>query len=66
LIAPTETAFGFFKALHHLLSDALFAIASLHVLAAFKHHFWNRDDVLVRMLPDFGSGRRSEWRKGQR
>jgi cytochrome b561 len=55
LIAPNEAAFGFFKALHHLLSDALFAIASLHVLAAFKHHFWNKDDVLVRMLPDFRS-----------
>ena len=55
LIAPNETAFGYFRALHHLLSDALFAIASLHVLAALKHHFWNKDDVLVRMLPDFRS-----------
>ena len=55
LIAPNEAAFSYFKALHHLLSDALFAIASLHVLAAFKHHFWDKDDVLVRMLPDFRS-----------
>jgi cytochrome b561 len=51
LIKPNETAFDFFRALHHLLSDVLFAIACLHVLAALKHHFWNRDDVLVRMLP---------------
>jgi cytochrome b561 len=29
--------------------------SSLHVLAAFKHHFWNKDDVLVRMLPDLRS-----------
>jgi cytochrome b561 len=29
----------------------LFAIAVLHILAALKHHFWDRDDVLVRMLP---------------
>jgi cytochrome b561 len=59
LIAPNEAAFKYFKALHHLLSDALFAIASLHILAAFKHHFWNKDDVLVRMLPEFGSENKS-------
>jgi cytochrome b561 len=23
----------------------------LHILAALKHHFWNKDDVLLRMLP---------------
>jgi cytochrome b561 len=59
LIAPHEAAFNFFKALHHLLSNVLFAIASLHVLAALKHHFWNRDDFLVRMLPDFRSENKS-------
>ena len=53
LIAPNEAAFNNLRALHHLLSKLLFAIASLHVLAAFKHHFWNRDNVLVRMLPAF-------------
>jgi cytochrome b561 len=51
LIHPSETAFDFFKTLHHLLSNVLFAIAALHILAALKHHFWNRDDVLARMLP---------------
>jgi cytochrome b561 len=55
LIAPNEAAFNFFRALHHLLSNILFAIASLHVLAALKHHFWHKDDVLVRMLPNFRS-----------
>jgi cytochrome b561 len=59
LIEPGEGAFDFFKALHHLLSNLLFAIASLHILAALKHHFWNKDAVLVRMLPDFQSGRKS-------
>jgi cytochrome b561 len=39
------------KTTHDTLSDVLFAIAVLHILAALKHHFWNRDDVLVRMLP---------------
>jgi cytochrome b561 len=59
LIAPNEAAFNFFRTLHHLLSNILFAIASLHVLAALKHHLWNQDDVLVRMLPDFRSENKS-------
>jgi cytochrome b561 len=33
------------------LSWLLFALALLHILAALKHHFWNKDDVLKRMLP---------------
>jgi cytochrome b561 len=59
LIGPDDTAFSFFKTLHHLLSNLLFAIASLHILAALKHHFWNKDDVLARMLPHFRSENKS-------
>jgi cytochrome b561 len=55
LIEPDEAAFNFLKALHHLLSNLLFAIGSLHILAALKHHFWNKDTVLIRMLPGFQS-----------
>ena len=51
LIAKNEAAFDVLKAIHDYLGDALFAIAVLHVLAALKHHFWNKDDVLKRMLP---------------
>jgi cytochrome b561 len=51
LIARSDAAFGFFKSAHDYLSDALFVIAILHVLAALKHHFWNKDDVFLRMLP---------------
>ena len=40
-----------FKALHEVLANVLLALASLHVLAALKHHFVNHDDVLRRMLP---------------
>lgn len=29
----------------------LLALVALHVAAALKHHFWNRDTVLSRMLP---------------
>jgi cytochrome b561 len=59
LIAPNEAAFNSLRALHHLLSKVLFAIASLHVLAALKHHFWNKDDVVVRMLPTFLSEKKT-------
>ena len=58
LIGKNEAAFAFLKSTHDLLGDALLAIAILHVLAALKHHFWNRDDVLVRMLPFIKSERR--------
>ena len=51
LIAPNERGFDVLKSTHELLSDVLFAVAVLHILAALKHHFWNKDDVLTRMLP---------------
>jgi len=64
LIGKNEAAFDLLRTTHHILSDVLFVIAVLHVLAALKHHFWNKDDVLLRMLPfaKFGktkSGNRS-------
>jgi cytochrome b561 len=51
LIGQSDAAFEFLKSTHEILSDALFALAVVHVIAALKHHFWNKDDVLVRMLP---------------
>jgi cytochrome b561 len=59
LISPNEQAFNLLKSTHHLLSDALLAIAILHILAALKHHFWNKDDVLVRMIPFIKSEKRA-------
>jgi cytochrome b561 len=57
LIGKNEAAFDFLRSTHHILSDALFVIAVLHILAALKHHFWNKDDVLSRMLPLFKPNR---------
>jgi cytochrome b561 len=51
LIEPNEPAFNLLRTTHDTLSWLLFALALLHVLAALKHHFWNKDDVLKRMLP---------------
>lgn len=36
---------------HETLNFTLLAIVLLHVAAALKHHFFDRDVVLVRMLP---------------
>ena len=51
LISPNEQAFNLLRTTHDTLSWLLFALALLHILAALKHHFWNKDDVLKRMLP---------------
>ncbi len=36
--------------IHEWLSYGLIGLAVIHLLAALKHHFINRDDVLKRML----------------
>ncbi|AWL11376.1 Cytochrome b561 like protein [Saliniradius amylolyticus] len=35
---------------HFYLAWTLIILAGLHALAAFKHHFWDRDATLKRML----------------
>jgi len=46
------------KGLHELLANGLLFLVVLHVAAALKHHFLNRDDVLRRMVRA-GSANRS-------
>jgi cytochrome b561 len=36
---------------HHWVNYTLAALVTVHAAAALKHHFVDRDDVLVRMLP---------------
>jgi len=36
--------------IHELAAHSLIFLAVIHALAAFKHHFINRDDTLKRML----------------
>lgn len=36
---------------HVNLSFLMIGLAVLHILAALKHHFFDKDDVLARMLP---------------
>ncbi len=58
LIARNEHAFDWLRNTHDALSVCLLTIAILHLIAALKHHFWDRDDVLTRMLPAMRSARR--------
>jgi cytochrome b561 len=41
------------------MSWLLLMLAILHILAALKHHFWDKDDVLKRMLPFTKSEKRT-------
>ena len=37
--------------MHELMGYAMLALVGLHIAAALKHHFINKDNVLTRMLP---------------
>lgn len=52
LIGADESMKEIFEALHEFLAVCLIAGISVHVLAALKHHFLNKDATLTRMLPD--------------
>ncbi|WP_026069508.1 cytochrome b [Legionella tunisiensis] len=50
LIAPNEELRLLFQEIHEWLGYTLIAFIALHVAAALKHHFIDKDDVLRRML----------------
>ena len=51
LVSPDPDAKARFRELHHTLIDVLLVLVALHVAAALKHQFVNRDGLLWRMLP---------------
>jgi cytochrome b561 len=51
LIEPDAALKVQFKALHYWLAMALAGLVGLHVAAALKHQFIERDGMLKRMLP---------------
>lgn len=51
LVSPSAPLFARLRLLHDVFSKLLMLALALHVAGALKHHFWNRDDVLMRMLP---------------
>lgn len=51
LVGKDKALLETMKNVHGTLADGLLAVLALHTLAALKHHYIDRDDVLVRMLP---------------
>lgn len=51
LMAPDKSLVEASKQVHEILNLALAVTASLHIGAAFYHHGFKHDDVLIRMLP---------------
>jgi cytochrome b561 len=50
-VAPSEDFAHTMHEVHELLGNAMILLLLIHVGAALKHHFWDRDTVLKRMLP---------------
>lgn len=51
IIAPNPELKPILKELHEILTKVMFALVALHVLAALKHHFIDKDGIFQRMLP---------------
>ena len=49
--AGSEQREHLIEEVHETLFNVMFVLAIVHVLAALKHHFIDRDNVLRRMLP---------------
>ena len=51
-LIPKDKVMGdYLKEVHESLSWVLMMILAAHIVAAIKHHFVDKDDVLMRMLP---------------
>jgi cytochrome b561 len=50
LVSPNEELRELFALIHEYLAYSLIAVILLHSFAALKHHFYDRDDILTRML----------------
>lgn len=51
MVSPDDALKELLQELHHLAATVLLSLVLVHVAAALKHHLWDRDDVLLRMLP---------------
>ncbi len=50
LVEPSEALKKILHDSHELLAEALFVVALIHIAAALKHHFFDKDDILKRMI----------------
>ena len=53
LITPDKEFGRYVRDLHGTLAWILIGLIVLHVLAALLHHFYYKDNILTRMLPNF-------------
>jgi cytochrome b561 len=51
LVGPDPAFSKIMEATHETLVKVLFVVALLHMAGALKHHFFDKNDVLRRMLP---------------
>lgn len=51
LVEKSEEIGRFARGMHELVGYGLIVVIVGHVGAALKHHFWNKDTVLKRMMP---------------
>ncbi|MFZ3004327.1 MAG: cytochrome b [Undibacterium umbellatum] len=51
LIGPNPEIKGSLKELHEILNNIMLVLVLLHVAAALKHHFYDKDGLLHRMRP---------------
>ena len=51
LMADNQQVYETARAVHTILAWAIVGVLALHVAGALKHHFIERDNVLLRMLP---------------
>jgi cytochrome b561 len=50
-IAPDKDMVHLFKGAHEYIAWTLLVLIALHITAALVHHFYYKDDVLLKMLP---------------
>jgi cytochrome b561 len=50
LISPNQESSKLFEEAHQWIGYGLIALICIHLLAALKHHFIDKDDVLKRII----------------
>ena len=56
LITANASYADLFHFIHEIMTEVLFVIVVIHIVAALKHHFIDKDGVLGRMASPFGWG----------
>ena len=54
LIGADKSSASFFHSVHEIMTEVLFVIVVVHIVAALKHHYIDKDGVLGRMASAFG------------